>query len=712
MDHQSAQSLVDRWVAQCQACVHMGAITALDELLITAPTEIPPATTQFYQGHIAVFRSAYEDAVRHFSAASDTAVQNGVSWLWSSSQVWCAYCHTIMGNYDVARALIATIDPAVGDDHMCATWSFVQALLTSYCDRLDLAQKAFEHARMLAVKCNARWLESRCCVNLASVYQHQGFLDRATRMLRRVGVLYQIEGGEAWRMIQVRNTAVNILRLRGNLAEALAEALPLPEPGDPVGQHFRGWLALSTALVAVDANDFGLAQQAWQRAADLLAPVHDNEFSSAELIWTRAWLRFRQGRMPEAYQDIQIALGMLDDQMDTDYLHGHAIAGIIALAHADLGSAGRILHQTCARFRGVGHMVGVASLLVHMAHYYEHTHYEDAARVALAEALTIMWIHGLHGLYYWEPDLMATLCVKAMQGDIWDAQASAIVRRLPVLPGRATMEPALDGQPEDTWADFAATLGARRLAATHWPAFVPLVHDPRPAVRRRAAQVLAAAQAPQAYAALQTLRADPDPIIRQWVSSQRPAAIAPPIAIYSFGRFQVLCHGLPLSVRRSGTRKALAVLGILLLAGERGFESRDLAVLLWPNHAEDDQRAALHSTISGLRQVLSAAAADQVQVVSIARRYHVRFQHGSVWWDWQELRVMAQDGVSHDHRPEVLSMHADAAFMDGLFDFLHEPLDLNPRMRMRWGEIYERVHDLVEQHAAEAAQWLRVAPPQ
>lgn len=660
------------WTEVCADCLHTGRLRVLEPLLAAAPAEAAPELVAFYTGHRAIAQADYTAAVAAFQRAAQRTASPTLAHVCAC---WLAFAHTALGQYDLAGALLAEPPPPGACAASQGAYWLAQGLLASYRTVLASGQAALEQALTLAKQSEDRWLATLTRIILVSVYQHQGRLDRAMRLLRQIGYPDQLDALEPIRQFQVRNLAVNCLRLRGHLESAWACGWPLPS-GTALDNHrFAVWLALSVAIAATDADNFALAERSWEAAHTRTACVTD-ELDQAEIAWVRAWLWLRQGHLDQADTHIQTALSWIDDLMDTDYLHARAIAGVIALERGDMGMAACHLHAACAGFETIGHRMGAIGARVHLVCYYWQTQQIDAARAALAEVWAALHESGLMGAYYWLPSAMVTICTLAITGDIWAEDTGAQERGAVV------------------WGDVAATLASHRLARQHWRAFAPLLDDPRPNVRRRVTQVLRAAEHPGAERLLAALEAAP--------ARQRPPA-APsahgPLTIYSFGTFRVLRDGEPVQVRRAGTRKALALLGILLLVGERGVESRDLALLLWPGGGEAQQRSSLHSAVSGLRAVLDDR--DGAVLEAAAGRYYLHLPQAGIWWDWAERRQRLQGGAALADDPGE-----DASFLEGFFDLIPAPPDLPDALQRQWESLYEWLHELVEARAAEVSAWI------
>lgn len=332
--------------------------------------------------------------------------------------------------------------------------------------------------------------------------------------------------------------------------------------------------------------------------------------------------------------------------------------------------------------------------------------FQRAARSAACPALAhtsgcwLAFAHAALGQY----DLAAALLAEpppadaspASQGVYWLAQGLLASYRTELASGQTALEQALTlaKQSQDHWLATLARIilaSVYQLALQGWRTFAPLLDDVRPCMRRRAAEH------PGADRLLAALDAGP---VKPWPPA--PPSARAPLTIHSFGTFRVLRDGEPVQVRRAGTRKALAALGILLLAGERGVESRDLVLLLWPGGAEAQQRSSLHSAISGLRAVLDDR--DGSALEAAAGRYYLHLPQAGIWWDWAERRQRLQSGA--DCADLTGELDDGPGFLEGFFDLIPSPPDLPDALQRQWESLYEWLHELAEARAAEVSAWL------
>lgn len=671
------------WHQAVRQALQHGLLSTLEALLQNRPPDISDAEYAYYCGQLWLAHGEYAQAASQFSMAYDSAQREPTADFRIDCAVWLAYCHSLLGHYSLVAALCGTLRTTALCGRHAAHVSFVEGLLASYCGTLAEAQQHFEQARDGALLTNDRLLELRCYLNLAAVYQHQGLMSRVGRSLHQADRLLA-EQPDSRRQLQLRNIHVNRLRLLGNPAAALDLALPLPPLSDRAHSHFWGWLALSTALAAVDADAYTLANTLWQQAEHVLRQIDDNDFSRAELLWVRAWLHYRQGQLAAAETTIQTALDLIDDQLDTDYLHAYAIAGIIAVRRQQLGRAEHYLHYACAEFRRVGHVVGLASVLMHLAAFYLEINQPGQVRPVLAEAMTLLHKHQLYGMYYWDPATVAQLCRYAAD------DAPAVAERTPLTQRRRSRAPqaGADAAPQD-WATYAAAL------AEHWTI----------SANELSAAPIAAGRA-TAYPG-QTSCSSWQPGQMQHGKPAPRSRSQPKVMIYSLGQFRVRVGGIPLTVQAAGTRKALVVFGLLLLAGQTGAQSDDLALFVWPQLEQRARRAALHSTISTLRAAFRPYP-GAVQIVSLQRRYILTLDlAANAWWDWAALQAgpCAPGGPAEEQRAAALLV--DRPFMDGFFDLLPEP-PAELHLRAQWELLYDSLHETIEAHAARAASLIEL----
>ncbi len=701
----------DEWVAACEACLRSAQHRALAALLPAHPPPERLAETLFYRGRIAAGEANFLAAAELFRRSALQAAACGQAVPQQRSLVWEAYCHVNLGNYPLAKRLAKRAESeAAPADVRHADIYFVHGLIATERGTMKQAANWLTKARAVAQQFGDDWMEARCCANLAAVYSSLGRSSQAVQMIRRVEKINTLPDRvpNPQQLLQVRNIHAHVLRFQGATEEALRIAEPVPDTIVDGSRMFQIYLMLTAAVLHTEQGTFARAEALLDRAATLVRTVSDDDRTLAEVYWERAWLAFRRGDLTRAGQDIDEALRLVHNEMDTECFHAYAISAIINMHAGNLGMAGVLLNQANDRFRRVGSVCALAGTLLHYAAFLLRHENLHAGREALAEALKIMRDRQLYGTAYWDPPLVAHLCRLAMQEDVWGGQAPALTANLFGMPEAAAAERfALEGGPDGMWAEYATSLAVRRLAAAYWREFVPLLADPRARVRERAGRVLNASGDAAAQALLSTLPAEP----AGDGGAGETAAPAPerPIRLYSFGRTRLLIGGRPLKLAKASTSKALLILAALLLNQPYGVSSRDLGLLLWPDKDGQARSNVLQMTVSNLRMALGAALdpADRKDVVRAERgRYFLRLPDTALWWDWQELRRLAAAGPARDApaRSEAEALYREP-FMPILAGLLPPP-GLDPATESQWERVACSLRDLATDLECQATDWI------
>ncbi len=706
-----------RWTFMCDQALLRGEFVTLERLLDATPVAAE-VFAPFYRGRLSIARGHFEIAIRTLHRATDDLHVAHHAAFYNQCLIWIAYCHTMLGNYTLATTIVERIVTTTSSgSQLYAEACFIAALVKADSGSLLAAKDGFEQVRDLAWMLQDSVLEARCCANLVPIYIHLGRMDRAGSMVQRVEQLYDHGVVSPQQRDQIRNANVCRLRLMGQLEAALEVGLPLPTTINEDARHFQGWLTLSIAMVAIDRGTFDVAEAAWERAWDILHPITDNNLSHAELFWERAWLRFRQNNLAAATQDIQKALQLITDKTDTEHLHAYAIAGIIDLERGDLALVSRHFAYALERFRQTQHYIALASLLLHVAGYHLQEQRSWEGRKALAEGLTLLRRYQVYGAFYWHPPLVIRLCKLAICED-WDTYeadlsvATSIDDPASVAPDRY----GLNSPPQTVLGDFATALIIRRLAMSAWEIFVPVLQDHRARVRRRAGQILIASNQPEVFTHLRQLQTDPESSVRLWYAKHvgshapSPAAPRPNFAIRTFGSFDILADGATSKLAASGTRKAKAILGLLLLAGKHGLPSNDIVVLLWPRVPLRNSRSSFNSATTGARTLLKPILATHPKPALAYRRdtgrYYLNMALVRPFWDFAQLEDVVATAKQTGWTQRIQDLADNVyhpSFMDDFLDLLPKAASVASDLMIQWESVYDLICQLLEEHTAHAA---------
>jgi tetratricopeptide (TPR) repeat protein len=695
------------WTDQCEAYLHAGKLSELELLLQGATEPVNTLLVAFYQARLAARRLLFEEAVRDFKAVARESGLAGNSELCLRAKVWEAYCYYCLEHYSVCDELLAQIELRTEPDtETYAEFLLVRALRTADKGSYIESNKAFELAIKHAVLIGNPWLEARASANAAPGCNNLGRFDRSGALIQRVEEINSRGLANPQQLVQIKNTSIHRCRLMGLLPESVQEELPLPEESlDDGAQQFRGWQALSTAMLATDAGEFDFAEQAWALACRLLSDVPD-KLSRVELCWERAWILFRKGDIAAAVGFSARALELVNPDLDTETTQVYTVAGVIKREQGNFQAASLDFQEAYNRYHAASYRIGEISVLLQQATLWCAWQRGKEARLALARALHIMRHCRIFGTIQWYPPMMVDLCMLAIT-EAWDGLEGEIIAELEAAIPH-TQEFAHSYDPErdlrDLLGDFAADLAAQRLAREHWQAFKPLLKDERPQVRRRAAKIMDASGDHRARAALDDQARD---------SGEGPPQRADRMTVCFFGRFEILINDTPLHPAGPSPAKARAVAGLLLLARQRGIHKDHLASFFWPQQPEPrKRRAALQVLIASVNRDLMAVFGGDRPIRLESDSYvfdYNRLDCARLRWDWLELERLAEKSrplaePDPGIQAEAASIYHDE-FMGGFLQSLETPDDLPPTMQSEWERIYDLFYELYTEREGQARGW-------
>jgi DNA-binding SARP family transcriptional activator len=112
-----------------------------------------------------------------------------------------------------------------------------------------------------------------------------------------------------------------------------------------------------------------------------------------------------------------------------------------------------------------------------------------------------------------------------------------------------------------------------------------------------------------------------------------------PLAIRTFGRFELLRHGEPVVSRGKAQKKPLELLKALVAHGGRRVDTAMLTALLWPEAEGDDAKASFDSTLYRLRKLVDVDGAIQLSEGKLT------LDPALVWVDALALDAILDDGT-------------------------------------------------------------------
>ena len=178
-----------------------------------------------------------------------------------------------------------------------------------------------------------------------------------------------------------------------------------------------------------------------------------------------------------------------------------------------------------------------------------------------------------------------------------------------------------------------------------------------------------------------------------------------PVRVHALGRFEIVVDGRALRFEGKAQHKPLALLKILVAAGERGQSAGKLIGLLWGSRPDGDGQKSLEITVHRLRKLLGGDLAVRVtdrNVALDARR---------VWVDaWSLERVLERCvSATESAPPDARSLASDAPVVLGLYrgPFLADDEDAAwqiPLCNRLWGR-FQRFVLRLGQHWESSAKW-------
>ena len=198
----------------------------------------------------------------------------------------------------------------------------------------------------------------------------------------------------------------------------------------------------------------------------------------------------------------------------------------------------------------------------------------------------------------------------------------------------------------------------------------------RPDARAPAARALGAIGDARALRPLQRLLRDEDHRVRQ-AAARALRAVSPPappgLRVFMLGRFEVHRGGLPLPGRAWRTRKAKALLKLLLLHRPTGLHQEQVIEWLWPDQDGKRGNASLKTALKLARQAIEPGLAGSASRVLRREGSMLRFTAEDAWVDLDEHARLLTDAHARAAAGDVeaaivLLEQADALYRGDLLD--------------------------------------------
>ncbi|HAK59531.1 MAG TPA: hypothetical protein DCO77_03980, partial [Nitrospiraceae bacterium] len=174
---------------------------------------------------------------------------------------------------------------------------------------------------------------------------------------------------------------------------------------------------------------------------------------------------------------------------------------------------------------------------------------ESASLISLRKAMALGRDQGYLNTFWWRPEVMSQLCAKALDAGIEVAYVRHLIRKRGLNPPDAIAEcgePSIRSRAGST-AELNSKSAIRNLKLDNWP----------------------------------------------W-----------PFRIYTLGRFAMERDGGPFRFEGREPRKLLALLKLLITAGEKGLNEYQTSDALWPHADGDAARSAFTTTLQRLRKLV------------------------------------------------------------------------------------------------------------
>lgn len=474
------------------------------------------------------------------------------------------------------------------------------------------------------------YIEARALATLAAFYFYLAQLNRCHRAVERVRQL-QSTHHLGWQLLlQVANIEGYAFWAEGRPEQALAVLRAGLEVAREFHPDFRCWITLTTANVLRDLGS-PEAEVYYERAGKLAQDASDR----AEVLAEKAWWSFLQGDLPEACR-LATEARSLAEEIQGAYMD--ILSGVLAREEGRLEDSEKLLGQA---LRTSQNRPLVYMALLHRS--YTRWLRGDRARALhdLHRAFRLGEKAGLAGGYFWQPEVVARLCVLALEQRVCPA--------------------------------YAERLAAERLDFRHAGLFLPLLHHPEPEVRRQVAAIVGRIGEADALPSLRLIASDSDERVAE-VARQSVERLEQGIRlhIYCLGRLDLVRRGHQVEEKewdpegKVGRWRVQTLFSYLLLRGSRGASREDLIALLWPGHHGRRAGAVLvHKAVRALRRVLEPdleRPADSRFLLLEEGRYRLALDRG-VWLDVEEFRQCIETGRAMERSgrsPEALAAYRRA----------------------------------------------------
>ena len=453
---------------------------------------------------------------------------------------------------------------------------------------MDIAQKALYQYELQG----DLYGQAQTIIHLAGLALDQGQMTQVNTLLAQSTQIIEQLGFPVYLQVLQATTAARRFRLVGDLSQAeqiLADNAILIQD-QSISPLFAIKFLQTQSNVYADQGIWAKSEAAAQTALNI-ATERQVWALKPELIKSLAWLYLRQGDLKAAQKLTLQAQTLTVAENHRQGARVHTLLGIIARRQGFYQEA--LLHLESAQntFETQEAAMELWDVRLHLAQTYLELGYEAQAAVCLNQAFAFTRENDVVGGYFWDPGMVASLCV------------AAIARNIEIR--------------------YATCLGAKLVEYLELDDLLVLVESGDTQHSLPCIHLLKAMGTAEAQRQLQKV-ASSDSICSQvkeqaelaatQLGGQPVESVLPEIRIYCLGNLRVECNGLAIEgsgwagKSKAGRQKVKTLLAYLVERGVQGATKDELIEALWGSKAWGRDEARLESslarTLSALRQVL------------------------------------------------------------------------------------------------------------
>ena len=572
--------------------------------------------------------------------------------------------HIQQGDYSTARRLleqaqhISTKDTRLSPD-LDLLSSSLTAVTNSIPDAIKQSQKALYQYEIQT----DLYGQAQTMITIAGLAIDLGQMSKAGTLLTQSAEIGRQLASPAY--LDILNTTMAARRfwLAGDLAQAkqILTAHESLVQEQVISSLFSVRFLQTTGVVHRDEGEFAQAETYLKEALNIAMEQHAWALKPG-IIEDLAWLHFRQGNLDAACKLAQQARTLINDENSRQAAQIHTLLGILAREQGQLHDALFHLETAQKAFEALGFKLGLWSNQLHLAQSYFELGYQQQGIEQLRQALSFARENSLKGAYFWNPNLVARLCVVAIAEDIETRYATCLAAE---LSNYLELEDILTlKELDDPRADLACIHLLKAVGTAE--------------AQRQLHSYAAKAASPQ-------IKQQAKRALSQLTDQQQDTPRVPEIKIHCLGNLLVERDGQPIEGQswagksKAGRQKVKTLLAYLVERGSHGATKDELIEALWGSKAwgrdETKLESSLARTLSALRQVLEpdlVAPAPSSFVLNEDGRYYLN--SNQCWVDAQEFQRLIKEartakmqdepGIARAAYVEALALYRDEYFRD------------------------------------------------